>query len=149
MGLGRQAAIAIENSRLFDEAQSARAVAEQANRAKSTFLANMSHELRTPLNAIIGFTRIVRRKADGLLPEKQIENLDKVLSSSEHLLGLINTVLDIAKIEAGRMDVIPANFAVSTLIDQCANLSATLLKPGVQLEKQIDESLGLIYSDQD
>ncbi|HET7376786.1 MAG TPA: GAF domain-containing protein, partial [Anaerolineae bacterium] len=122
VGLGRQAAIAIENSRLFDEAQSARAVAEQANRAKSTFLANMSHELRTPLNAIIGFTRIVRRKADGLLPEKQIENLDKVLSSSEHLLGLINTVLDIAKIEAGRMDVIPPNFTVSMLIDQCANL---------------------------
>ena len=103
--------------------------AEHANKAKSTFLANMSHELRTPLNAIIGFTRIVRKKSDGALPEKQLENLDKVLTSSEHLLGLINTVLDIAKIEAGRMDVIAANFSIGALADQCANLATPLLKP--------------------
>ncbi len=149
IGLGRQAAIAIENSRLFDEAGQARAAAEQANKAKSTFLANMSHELRTPLNAIIGFTRIVRKKAEGSLPEKQIENLEKVLSSSEHLLGLINTVLDIAKIEAGRMDVIPARFNMSSLADQCANLAMPLLKPDVKLENQVDETIGLIFSDQD
>jgi signal transduction histidine kinase/CheY-like chemotaxis protein len=149
VGLGRQAAIAIENSRLFHEAQSARAAAEQANKAKSTFLANMSHELRTPLNAIIGFTRIVRKKADGAIPEKQLQNLDKVLTSSEHLLGLINTVLDIAKIEAGRMDVIAANFSVSMLMDQCANLATPLLKPRVHLEKSIDSSASIIYSDQD
>jgi signal transduction histidine kinase len=99
--LARQAVIAIQNTQLFAEARAARAAAEQANSAKSTFLANMSHELRTPLNAIIGFTRIVRRKAEGALPDKQIENLDKVAYSAEHLLGLINTVLDIAKIEAG------------------------------------------------
>ncbi|HEY5902096.1 MAG TPA: GAF domain-containing protein, partial [Anaerolineales bacterium] len=148
-GLARQAAIAVQNARLFSQAQEARAGAEQANKAKSTFLANMSHELRTPLNAIIGFTRIVRKKAEGALPEKQIDNLDKVLSSSEHLLGLINTVLDIAKIEAGRMDVIPARFNMGSLADQCANLAGTLLKPGVSLEKQVDETIGLIYSDQD
>ena len=111
-----------ETKRLFLEAQEARASAEQANKAKSTFLANMSHELRTPLNAIIGFTTIVKKKAEGALPEKQIENLDKVLISSEHLLGLINTVLDIAKIEAGRMDVVPSKFSLSTLADQCATL---------------------------
>jgi signal transduction histidine kinase len=138
-----------ETKRLFKEAQEARAAAEQANKAKSTFLANMSHELRTPLNAIIGFTRIVRKKAEGALPEKQIENLDKVLSSSEHLLGLINTVLDIAKIEAGRMDVIPAKFNLSVLVDQCANLATPLLKPNVKLEKQVDETIGIIFSDQD
>jgi GAF domain-containing protein/CheY-like chemotaxis protein len=149
VGLGRQAAIAIENSRLFDDAQSARAVAEQANKAKSTFLANMSHELRTPLNAIIGFTRIVRKKADGSLPQKQLENLDKVLTSSEHLLNLINTVLDIAKIEAGRMDVIASNFSISMLMDQCANLATPLLKPQVKLEKSIDPNASIIYSDQD
>jgi len=149
VGLGRQSAIAIENSRLFNEAQQLRAAAEQANKAKSTFLANMSHELRTPLNSIIGFTRIVRKKAEGNLPEKQIENLEKVLSSSEHLLGLINTVLDIAKIEAGRMDVIPAKFSLSTLADQCANLATPLLKPGIKLEKQVDDTIGIIFSDQD
>ena len=95
----------------------------------------MSHELRTPLNAIIGFTRIVRRKAEGVLPEKQTENLDKVLVSAEHLLSLINTVLDIAKIEAGRMDVLAANFRIGALIDLCANTAQPLLQPGVQLRE--------------
>jgi len=138
-----------ETKRLFNEAEESRAAAERANKTKSTFLANMSHELRTPLNAIIGFTRIVKRKAEGALPEKQIENLDKVLISSEHLLGLINTVLDIAKIEAGRMDVIPAKFSLHALADQCATLAMPLLKPDMTLEKEVDETIGFIFSDQD
>jgi signal transduction histidine kinase/CheY-like chemotaxis protein len=140
---------AMHNAYLFSEAQKARSAAEQANQAKSAFLANMSHELRTPLNSIIGFTRIVRRKAEGLLPEKQTENLDKVLTSSDHLLNLINTVLDIAKIEAGRMDVLAANFRINPLIDLCINTTQPLLRPDVVLEKQVDESLSTIYSDQD
>ena len=140
---------ALNNAQLFTEARMARGAAEQANQAKSAFLANMSHELRTPLNAIIGFTRIVRRKAEGLLPEKQTENLDKVLTSAEHLLNLINTVLDIAKIEAGRMDVMAANFRIEALIDLCGNTAQPLLRPGVVLEKQMDENLSTIYSDQD
>lgn len=138
-----------ETKRLFKEAEEARATAEHANKAKSTFLANMSHELRTPLNAIMGFTSIVRKKAEGVLPEKQLDNLDKVTSSSEHLLGLINTVLDIAKIEAGRMDIIPAKFNLNILAEQCVNLATPLLKPNVILEKQLDESISIIYSDQD
>jgi signal transduction histidine kinase len=142
-------ATALQNARLYAEARQARLDAEQANQAKSAFLANMSHELRTPLNAIIGFTRIVRRKGEGLLPDRQLENLDKVTQSAEHLLGLINTVLDIAKIEAGRMDVMPANFRLEALIDQCANTTQPLLKPAVVLEKRVDERLNIIYSDQD
>jgi signal transduction histidine kinase len=139
----------MQNARLYADAQKARLDAEQANQAKSAFLANMSHELRTPLNAITGFTRIVRRKGEGTLPAKQLENLDKVLVSSEHLLGLIDTVLDIAKIEAGRMDVLPANFRIHALIELCANTTQPLLKPGVVLEKHVDERLNVIYSDQD
>jgi len=140
---------ALNNAQLYQEARVARADAEKANQAKSAFLANMSHELRTPLNAIIGFTRIVRRKGEEVLPEKQTENLDKVLISAEHLLSLINTTLDIAKIEAGRMDVLAANFRIAPLIDLCVNTSAPLVKPGVELEKVVDESLNIIYSDQD
>ncbi len=140
---------ALQNAKLYTDARRARAEAEHANTAKSTFLANMSHELRTPLNAIIGFTRIVRRKAEGVLPEKQTENLDKVLISAEHLLTLINTVLDIAKIEAGRMDIQAGNFRINALIDLCANTAQPLLRPGVTLEKQVDKDLDLVYSDQD
>lgn len=140
---------AVQNAKLYTEAREARAAAEQANQAKSAFLANMSHELRTPLNAIIGFTRIVRRKSEGLLPEKQIENLEKVLISSEHLLSLINTVLDIAKIEAGRMDVLAANFRVPALIDLCVNTSQPLVRTTVKLEKEIDPDVSTIFSDQD
>jgi signal transduction histidine kinase len=109
----------------------------------------MSHELRTPLNAIIGFTRIVHRKSQSLLPEKQIENLEKVLVSAEHLLALINTTLDIAKIEAGRMDVLASNFRIEPLIDLCINTTAPMIKPRVKLEKQVDPNLDLVYSDQD
>jgi len=139
----------MHNAQLYSEARLARAEAEKANKAKSAFLANMSHELRTPLNAIIGFTRIVQRKSEGLLPEKQIENLEKVLISAEHLLGLINTTLDIAKIEAGRMDVLASNFRIAPLIDLCVNTTTPMIKPKVKLEKQIDSDLDLIFSDQD
>ncbi len=132
-----------------EELRLAKAEAEHANQAKSVFLANMSHELRTPLNAIMGFTPIVRRKGQGVLPEKQIENLDKVLTSAENLLNLINTVLDISKIEAGRMDVLPSNFMISPMIDLCINTVQPLLLPGITLEKKVDKNLTTIFSDQD
>jgi PAS domain S-box-containing protein len=138
-----------DRKRAEEELKSARAAADRANHAKSAFMANMSHELRTPLNAIIGFTRIVRRKAEGLLPDKQTDNLDKVLASGDHLLGLINTVLDIAKIEAGRMDVLAANFRIAALVDLCFNTAQPLLKPNVVMEKRVDETLSLVHSDQD
>jgi len=147
--VGGQIVAAITIYHDITELNKARQEAIAANEAKSTFLANMSHELRTPLNAIIGFTRIVRRKAEGALPDKQLDNLDKVLSSGEHLLSLINTVLDIAKIEAGRMDVQPANFNAAGLVEGCATTTRPLLRPGVTLVKELPADLPLVFSDQD
>ncbi len=134
----------------ISELERARREAERANQAKSNFLANMSHELRTPLNAIIGFTRIVRRKGQDLLPEKQIDNLDKVLISADHLLGLINTILDIAKIEAGRMDVQATSFNLQLLIDAAVTTIQPLVRtPAVKLRKDIQKDLPKIYTDQE
>jgi signal transduction histidine kinase len=132
------------------DVQQARREAEAASRAKSTFLANMSHELRTPLNAIIGFTRLVKRRAQDLLPQRQIENLNKVLISADHLLELINAVLDLSKIEAGRIEVQPVTFDVAALIDVCLQTVQPLVK-GEQLclAKEVDSGLPRLFTDRD
>ena len=141
---------AIRNAQLLSETRKARKMAEEATRAKSAFLANMSHELRTPLNAIIGFTRIVRRKGNELLPAKQLDNLDKVLTSSDHLLGLINTVLDIAKIEAGRMDVQASNFEIKPTIELVGMTVQPLIRStDVKLVSDVAENIPLLHTDQD
>jgi signal transduction histidine kinase len=147
--IAANAGAALANARLFAEAQEARQMADRANEAKSAFLANMSHELRTPLNAIIGFTRIVKRKAASSLPEKQIDNLGKVQSSAEHLLGLINSILDLAKIEAGRVDVAVVAFELPYLIDLCLTTAQPLVADGVKLSQDIPADLPTIYSDQE
>ena len=141
---------AIRNAQLLSETQTAREMAEEATRAKSAFLANMSHELRTPLNAIIGFTRIVRRKAKDALPQKQLDNLDKVLTSSEHLLGLINTVLDIAKIEARHMDVQVSSFPIKSVIDLVSQTVQPLIRaPQVALIREVAGDIPFMHTDQD
>src|SRR5437660_1459326 len=98
-----QAAIAIENVRLFDEIQEKSRQLEVASQHKSQFLANMSHELRTPLNAILGYTELILDKVYGDTPEKMRGVLERVQANGKHLLGLINDVLDLSKIEAGQL----------------------------------------------
>jgi signal transduction histidine kinase len=95
-----QAAIAIENVRLFDEIQKKSRQLAEASQHKSQFLANMSHELRTPLNAIIGVSEMLREDAEAA--QQDTEPLDRVLGAARHLLALINDILDLSKIEAGR-----------------------------------------------
>ena len=92
------------------------------------FLANMSHELRTPLNAIIGFTRIVMRRSQEQLEPKQFENLEKILASGQHLLALINSILDLSKVEAGRVEVQPCEVRLAPVLEQCLRTVEPLIK---------------------
>ncbi len=129
--------------------EQARLSAEAATRAKSEFLANMSHELRTPMNAIIGFTRLVMRRSQAVLPQRQYENLEKILISAEHLLTLINTVLDLAKIEAGHMEVRAADCALEPLIDLCLRTVEPLIPNArLRLVKTLDAAVPMVVTDE-
>jgi GAF domain-containing protein len=117
-----QAVIAIANARLFNEIQEKSAQLEVANRHKSEFLANMSHELRTPLNAIIGFSEVLSDKMFGEVNDKQLQYLKTIHSSGQHLLSLINDILDLAKIEAGRMELELTSFSLAAALDNAMTL---------------------------
>jgi signal transduction histidine kinase len=117
-----------------------RQIREEAER-KSRFLASMSHELRTPVNAIVGFARIVLRQAAAILPERQKDNLEKIRESSDHLLHLINDILDLSKIEAGRMDINPAPIDVKHLIKSCCATVSPLVGTDVSLTCEIPDDL--------
>src|SRR5215813_10433672 len=112
-----QSVLAIQNARLFREIEEKSRQIEAANRHKSEFLANMSHELRTPLNAIIGFSEVLGERMFGELNEKQAEYTEDILSSGRHLLSLINEILDLSKVEAGRMELELATFDLPLAID--------------------------------
>lgn len=107
-----------ELAAITEEARTARAGAEEANRAKSAFLANMSHELRTPMNAIIGYSEMLLEDAEDLGQDDFIPDLTKVHAAGKHLLGLINDILDLSKIEAGRMDLYLETFAIAPLVQE-------------------------------
>jgi protein-histidine pros-kinase len=121
---------------------------QDASRLKSEFLANMSHELRTPLNGIIGFSEFLIDGKAGEINERQREFLGDVLASGRHLLRLINEVLDLSKIEAGRMELVPEAFAVDAAIDEvCANVSATAREKGIDLVRQVAPELAVVTLD--
>jgi signal transduction histidine kinase len=143
-----QAVIAIQNARLLQEIHDKSEQVEIANRHKSEFLASMSHELRTPLNAIIGFTRIVQRNAQGRLEQKQIENLEKIQASGEHLLALINAVLDLSKVEAGRVEVSAREVELAPVLEHCLRTVEPLIKAdAVSLVSEFDGRLPTMLVD--
>jgi len=122
---------------------------EAVSRHKSEFLANMSHELRTPLNAVIGFSEVLQARMFGALNEKQAEYVDDIQQSGRHLLSLINDILDLAKIEAGRLELNPADFELVTAIDDAMLLiNERALRKGLRLEREIAVDLGTVHADE-
>ena len=137
-----QAAIAIQNARLFHEIENKSRQLEAANRHKSEFLANMSHELRTPLNAIIGFSEVLAEKMFGEVNDKQMEYLQDIHSSGQHLLALINDVLDLSKIEAGKMELDLSCFDLGLLLEHSATLvRERAQRHGLALELEVGDGL--------
>ena len=111
-----QAVIAIENVRLFEEIKDKNRQLAEASQHKSQFLANMSHELRTPLNAILGYTELIVDRVYGEIPEKVHSMLERVQSNGRHLLGLINDVLDLSKIEAGQLTLSLTDYSIGDVV---------------------------------
>jgi len=141
--------LAIHNARLFREIEDKSRQIEAANRHKSDFLANMSHELRTPLNAIIGFSEVLQEKLFGELNDKQAEYTSDILTSGQHLLSLINEILDLSKVEAGRMDLELAPFDLPLAIDNARTfVRERATKHGIKLDVDVDERLGVYLGDE-
>jgi signal transduction histidine kinase len=151
-----QAAIAIANTRLFQDLQAVNQQLGEANEQlaeasqhKSQFLANMSHELRTPLNAIIGYSEMLQEEAEDLEQETLIPDLQKVNAAGKHLLGLINDILDLSKIEAGRMDLFLESFDVRQMVrDVEAIVQPLVEKNGNTLVVSCPDDAGTMHADQ-
>jgi signal transduction histidine kinase len=143
-----QAAIAIENTRLFDEIQDKNRQLQMASENKSQFVSSMSHELRTPLNAIIGLTEMMVTNAPRFGTEKAMEPLQRVNRAGTHLLGLINQVLDLSKIEAGKLELNPQTVHLAPLIDEVADTARQLAQEkNNRLVVEIQENLGTLTVD--
>ena len=147
--LANQSSVAIANANLFREIEEKSRLLEVADRHKSEFLANMSHELRTPLNAIIGFSEVLLQRMFGDLNGKQEEYLQDVLSSGRHLLSLINDILDLSKVEAGRMDRELDRFDLpQALQDTLVLVRERAVRHGIDLHLDVDGRLGALVADE-
>src|SRR5689334_22481069 len=144
-----QSALAIQNARMFREIEQKSRQLEVASQHKSEFLANMSHELRTPLNAIIGFSEVLTDRMFGELNEKQEEYLKDIHASGTHLLSLINDILDLSKIEAGRMELELTDFHLPTALDNALTLVRERAgRRSITLQMSVDERLGEVRADE-
>jgi len=139
---------AIAKARILRELQLRNEQAEDANRAKSIFLANMSHELRTPMNAIIGFSEILVERLQDKVEPKYTGFLRSILQSGQHLLGIINDILDLSKVEAGKMEIYPETFPVRPAIDSvCQVMKGLSAKKGVAFEIDVASDMRDIETD--
>jgi len=143
------AAVAIVNARLFGELAEKSQQLEIASRHKSEFLSNMSHELRTPLNAIIGFAEVLGERMFGALNDKQAEYVGDITESGRHLLSLINDILDLSKVEAGRMELEVSDVDLPGLIDNALVLvRERAAGRGIVVHRAVDERVGAVPADE-
>ncbi|MBV6395551.1 MAG: Sensor histidine kinase RcsC [Anaerolineales bacterium] len=146
--LADQVAIAIDNARSYELSIQAVKEMREADRLKSQFLANMSHELRTPLNSIIGFSRVILKGIDGPISDLQQQDLLAIHNSGQHLLGLINDILDLSRIEAGKMELTFDEVHLHELIAGVMSTAVGLVKDkAIQLQREIPESLPAVRAD--
>jgi signal transduction histidine kinase/CheY-like chemotaxis protein len=144
-----QSVLAIENARLFQEVEEKGRELAVASKHKSEFLANMSHELRTPLNAILSYSQLLREEAEDTGQDESIADLDKIHAAGEHLLRLINDILDLSKIEAGRMDLYLETFDVPTMVHEAVAVVRPLVEKNVNtLVVECAADLGTMHADQ-
>ena len=144
-----QSALAIQNARLFRETEDKGRQLEMANRHKSEFLANMSHELRTPMNAILGFSEVLAERMFGEVNAKQAEYLQDILSSGRHLLSLINDILDLSKVEAGRLELELGRFHLPTALDNAVTLvRERATRHGITLAQSVEPGVADIVADE-
>jgi PAS domain S-box-containing protein len=143
-----QISVGIDNARSYNLAQQAVEEMREVDRLKSQFLANMSHELRTPLNSIIGFARVILKGIDGPITDLQQQDLTAIFNSGQHLLGLINDVLDLSRIEAGKMDLTFDEVNITDLIGSVMSTAAGLVKDKpVNMVSAVAENLPMVKAD--
>jgi signal transduction histidine kinase len=146
--LADQIAVAVQNARLYQQQVKTAEEARKLDRLKNEFLASMSHELRTPLNSIIGYAEVMLDGVDGELPDEAMEDVQAIYDSGKHLLSMINDILDLAKIEAERLELDRTALPLAVVVDEVQRATAILVKDKpVEIKVELPAELPSIYAD--